>query len=148
MPETPPIPARLTVVTLGARDLPRLRAFYLALGWPELPASDDGWAAFPLGGAMLALYPLDELAREAAPGAPPPAGWSGVTLACNVETAAQVDAAYTAALAAGATSVEAPKDREWGGRSAYLTDPEGNRWEFAWARNAVFDARGAVTSLG
>lgn len=145
------IPSRLTVVTLGARDLPKLRAFSLALGWPELPSSDDTWAAFPLGGAMLALYPLDELAHEAAPGAvaaAPPGAWNGMALACNVETSAQVDTAYAAALAAGATSVAPPTDREWGGRSAYVADPEGNRWELAWARNAVFDERGAVTSLG
>lgn len=136
-------------MTLGARDLPGLRAFYLALGWPELPSSDGGWAAFPLGGAVLALYPLDELAREAAPGeGTPGAGWNGVTLACNVEREAQVDTAYAAALEAGATCVEAPVSREWGGRSAYIADPEGNRWELAWAPNAVFDARGAVTSLG
>ncbi len=27
------VPARLNVVTLGARDLPRLRDFYTGLGW-------------------------------------------------------------------------------------------------------------------
>jgi catechol 2,3-dioxygenase-like lactoylglutathione lyase family enzyme len=32
------IPPRLNVVTLGARNLPRLRAFYEALGWPRLRA--------------------------------------------------------------------------------------------------------------
>jgi len=132
-----------------ARDPGRLRSFYRALGWPELPASDDGWSAFLLGGVLLALYPLPELAAEAAPNVPDPAGgWSGVTLACNVDHRAEVDAAFVAAVAAGAAVVAAPTDRSWGGRSAYIADPEGNRWEIAWAGTAVFDERGALVSFG
>ncbi|WP_433538529.1 VOC family protein [Micromonospora sp. CA-249363] len=142
------IPPRLSVITLGARDLSRLRTFYRSLGWPELPASDDGWSAFLLGGVLLALYPLPDLAAEAAPGVPDPGGWSGVTLACNVDDPTEVDAAFAAAVAAGATAVAAPTDRSWGGRSAYIADPEGNRWEIAWAGTAVFDERGALVSFG
>lgn len=142
------IPARLSVVTLGARDLPRLRDFYRALGWAEVPGSDDGWASFLLGGVLLALYPAAGLAAEAADGAEAAAGWSGFTLACNVDDASQVDSAYAAAVAAGATAVAPPTDREWGGRSAYVADPEGNRWELAWASSAQFDERGALTGFG
>jgi catechol 2,3-dioxygenase-like lactoylglutathione lyase family enzyme len=142
------LPPRLSVVTIGARDLPRLREFYSGLGWPALPGSDDDWTAYLLGGALLALYGLDALAAEAAPGLPVRAGFSGITLACNVDTAEQVDEAYAAAVAAGATPVAEPVTREWGGRSAYFADPEGNRWEIAWAPSAAFDDRGVLTSFG
>jgi catechol 2,3-dioxygenase-like lactoylglutathione lyase family enzyme len=142
------LPARLTVVTIGARDLPTLRRFYAGLGWPEVPGSGDEWAGFLLGGALLALYPLAELAAEAARGLPHPSGFSGTTLACNVDSEERVDAAYAAALAAGATPIAEPVTREWGGRSAYFADPEGNRWEIAWAPSAVFDDRAALTSFG
>lgn len=142
------LPSRLSVVTLGARDLSRLRRFYCGLGWAEIPSSDDDWAGFLLGGVLLALYPVDELAAEAATGTPPPTGWSGITLACNVDSRQQVDAAFTAAVAAGATAIADPVDRPWGGRSAYIADPEGNRWEIAWASSAKFDDRGALTAFG
>ncbi|KAB1947203.1 glyoxalase [Micromonospora sp. ALFpr18c] len=143
------IPARLSVVTVGARDMGLLRSFYRSLGWPELPSADDGWSAFLLGGVLLALYPLPELAAEAAPGVSDPAGgWSGVTLACNVDGRADVDVAFAAAVAVGATVVAEPTDRSWGGRSAYIADPEGNRWEIAWAGTAVFDESGALVSFG
>ena len=142
------VPARLTAVTLGARDLPTLRQFYRGLRWQENPQSDDSWAAFLLGGVLLTLYPLDDLAAEAAPDLPLPSGWSGVTLACNVDSAEQVDTAYAAAVAAGATPVAEPVDRPWGGRSAYFADPEGNRWEIAWASSVVFDERGALIAFG
>ncbi|MET7710012.1 VOC family protein [Micromonospora sp. NPDC005413] len=142
-------PSRLSVVTLGTRDMGLLRSFYRSLGWPESPGSDDGWSAFLLGGVLLALFPLPELAAEAAPGVPDPAGgWSGVTLACNVDTPQEVDVAFAAAVAAGATVVAEPTDRSWGGRSGYIADPEGNRWEFAWAGTARFDERGALISFG
>ncbi|WP_250037573.1 VOC family protein [Paractinoplanes maris] len=143
------IPARLTVVTLGARDVGALRIFYRSLAWPELPGGDDTWSGFLLGGVLLALYPVDELAAEAVPGgAGQPGSWSGVTLACNVDSPAEVDTAFTAAVTAGATAVAPPVDRPWGGRSGYFADPEGNRWEIAWAGSARFDTRGALLSFG
>jgi uncharacterized protein len=142
------LPPRLTVVTLGTRDLPTLRRFYADLGWTQVPESSDEWAGFLLSGVLLALYPLDALAAEAASGQPIGDGFSGVTLACNVESGQQVDDAFAAAVAAGATPIGEPTDREWGGRSAYVADPEGNRWEIAWAPGARFDERGALTSFG
>ncbi|MEU7751595.1 VOC family protein [Micromonospora sp. NPDC049171] len=143
------VPSRLSVVTLGARDIGVLRSFYRSLGWPELPSSDDDWSAFLLGGVLFALFGLPELAAEAAPGVPAPAGgWSGVTLACNVDSREEVDGAFAAAVAAGATVVAEPTDRPWGGRSGYIADPEGNRWEIAWAGSARFDERGALLSFG
>jgi catechol 2,3-dioxygenase-like lactoylglutathione lyase family enzyme len=142
------LPARLSVVTLGARDLPRLRQFYGRLGWQEVPGGDDGWVGYLLGGVLLALYPIDDLAAEAAPDLATSSGFSGVTLACNVDSEEGVDAAFAAAVAAGAIPIAEPVAREWGGRSAYIADPEGNRWEIAWASSAVFDDRGALTSFG
>jgi catechol 2,3-dioxygenase-like lactoylglutathione lyase family enzyme len=149
------MPPRLSVVTLGVRDLPLLRRFYGALGWPEVNGSDDEWCGYLVGGALVALYPLEHLAAEsgadagAGPGALPAAPrWSGVTLACNVDSPTQVDSAFQAAVAAGASPISAPVAREWGGRSGYIADPEGNRWEIAWAPGARFDERGALIAFG
>jgi uncharacterized protein len=143
------MPPRLSVVTLGTRDMVVLRSFYRSLGWPELPGGDDSWSTFLLGGVVLALYPMPELTAEAALETPGPIeGWSGVTLACNVDSREGVDRAFAAAVAAGATVVAEPTDRPWGGRSGYVADPEGNRWEIAWARSAVFDERGGIVSFG
>ncbi len=142
------LPARLSVVTLGAQDLPTLRRFYSGLGWSQVSESDDTWAGFLLGGVLLALYPIDALAAEAGVLLAERSGFSGLTLACNVDSEGQVDEAFTAAIAAGATAIAEPTRREWGGRSAYVADPEGNRWEIAWASSAVFDSRGALTSFG
>jgi catechol 2,3-dioxygenase-like lactoylglutathione lyase family enzyme len=140
------VPARLSIVTLGVRDMGVLRSFYGALGWPELASGDDTWTGFHVGGVLLALFPMPDLTAEAAPGSHDPTGWSGVTLACTVSAREDVDAAFATAVAAGAIPVAAATDRSWGGRSAFMADPEGNRWEITWSPRATFDARGALLS--
>jgi hypothetical protein len=94
------VPARLSIVTLGARNMGVLRSFYRALGWQELPSGDDAWTGFLLGGVLLALFPLSDLSAEAAPGSHGPSGWSGITLACTVNTREEVDTAFAAAVGA------------------------------------------------
>ena len=96
------MPARLSIVTLGARNMGTLRSFYRALGWPELPSGDDTWTGFLLGGVRQALFPVSDQSAEAAPDSPLPTGWSGVTLACAVDTREEVDSTFAAAVAAGA----------------------------------------------
>ena len=143
------IPARLSVVTLGVRDMPRMRAFYTGLGWEERPGGSHEFAAFLLSGVVLALYGIDDLASEAAPGEPlTKHGWGGHTFALNVESGEAVDELVAAMTAAGARKVGQVTDRAWGGRSGYVADPEGNRWEIAWAPGVTFDDRGAISTFG
>ena len=144
------IPARLSLVTVGARDVQSLRAFYERLGWETRSEADD-FAAFPLGGAVLALYDLGKLAAEAggndltnAAAQADPGAFKGFTLAITVDRIEQVDEAIAAAGEAGATVLAEPVTREWGGRSGYFADPEGNAWEVAWLPGAEFDERGGL----
>ena len=128
------LPQRLGYLTLGARDMHALRAFYTGLGWHERPGSDDEFATYDLGSTVLALYPLGRLGDEAAPGEDlPDVGWNGVTLGINVASAAAVDETFAACTVAGAQAIATPVKREWGGYSGYVADPEGNRWEITWA---------------
>jgi predicted lactoylglutathione lyase len=128
------IPQRVSFITLGARDMETLRGFYSALGWHERSGSDDNFATYEAGTVLLALYPIGRLGAEAAPQESlPEPGWNGVTLGVNVESGDAVDDAFRVALAAGARAVTDPVRREWGGYSGYIADPEGNRWEIAWA---------------
>ena len=127
-------PQRISYITLGARDMSTLRAFYAALGWQERPGSTDDFATYEAGTVLLALYPLGKLGHEAAPGEQLPGSvWNGITLGVNVESIQAVDETFRFALAAGARAIAEPVKRVWGGYSGYMADPEGNRWEIAWA---------------
>jgi predicted lactoylglutathione lyase len=126
------VPARVTVVTLGARDLGSLSAFYRGLGWKAAIELED-FTAFETRGAVLALFPLESLAADARTRAAPPAeGLRGFTLSINVERRELVEETIEAVRAAGGRVAKEPVDAEWGGRSAYFTDPEENYWEVAW----------------
>jgi predicted lactoylglutathione lyase len=125
----------MTVVTFGAHSVPSLRAFYRAIGWRENDGSDDSYTSLTLGSVRVALYPIGRLHDEAAPGETVVAAnsWNGTTITLNVATRQEVDEAMATAAKVGAKVVGAPVEREWGGYSGYFADPEGHRWEIAWA---------------
>lgn len=144
------VPARMNVVTLGVRDLRLVCAFYESLGWKTAYPPTEVHAHFELGGGHLALYPLDLLAEEANL---PPSGagneqhFRGFTLAVAVESEGAVDLTMDAVKEAGGTVLAEPVDREWGGRSGYFADPEGNVWEVVWLPGRAFDERGTLMPL-
>jgi uncharacterized protein len=124
------VPARLSIVTLGVRDLGRSIAFYEALGWSRSSASQDTIAFFSLAGSVLGLYGWDALADDAS--VPPEStGFRGVTLAINCDSPEAVDAAVEAWVAAGGTVVKPPHKAFWGGYSGYVADPDGHLVELA-----------------
>jgi catechol 2,3-dioxygenase-like lactoylglutathione lyase family enzyme len=126
------IPARLGLVTLGVSDLSRSIAFYEALGWERLSSSIEGSIAwFGTADTNIGLFPWDELAEDAHLPAAPRATFGGITLAINLETAAEVSAALDAAVAAGGTLLKAATVMDWGGTSGYFADPDGHPWEVA-----------------
>jgi uncharacterized protein len=144
------IPARISIVTLGVRDLATSIAFYQALGWRKSTASNDQIAWFVTADSALGLFPHAELAADA--GAPPgeparvgePAGFRGVTLAVNLASPAEVDTAMAAAHAAGATVVQPPQKVFWGGYRGYFADPDGHLWELAHNPNFAFTDSGQL----
>lgn len=125
------VPAHLSLVTLGVRDLARSVAFYEALGWQQSGASEGAIAFFSLGGTNLALYGVEALADDALQ--PPAAGgFRGVTLAINALSVAGVDRMLASFVAAGAVVVKPPQTADWGGYSGYVADPDGHLWELAY----------------
>lgn len=106
-----PLPQRLTFVTLGAHSVSRLREFFRSWGWFESNEGSDDFTSFTAGSVRIALYPIDRLRDEAAPGAAVPAvdAWDGMTLAINFVTKSEVDSAVDDAIKTGAcTSLHRP----------------------------------------
>src|SRR3954468_20303067 len=91
---------RVSLITLGARDLARARTFYEALGWKSGAAPADDVVFFQAGGMVVALWDRALLAEDSA--VTDSGGWGGVTLAHNVSSPAEVDAVIEEARAAGA----------------------------------------------
>jgi uncharacterized protein len=127
------IPAVVSLVTLGVRDVGASTQFYEALGFERSSASVDGEVTFfKTAGALLGLWGADDLRRDAlADRAVEPGTFRGLSLAVNVGSRDAVDGALASAEAAGATITKPAQATEWGGYHGYFADPDGHAWEIA-----------------
>lgn len=121
---------RISLVTLGVADVDAAARFYETVFGMTREPSPPSVAFLALQGTWLGLYGRDALAEDAGV-APDASGFSGVTLAHNLDSEAAVDAAMNDAVAAGATLVKPPQKVFWGGYSGYFQDPDGHLWELA-----------------
>jgi catechol 2,3-dioxygenase-like lactoylglutathione lyase family enzyme len=122
--------SRISLITLGARDMEKLADFYEALGWKRTP-SPEGVIAFDLLGQTLGLFPIDKLAEDI--GLPVERlGHGAATLAHNLRSKKEVEALLADAEAAGAKILKPAQDVFWGGYHGYFADPEGHIWEIAY----------------
>lgn len=122
---------RVSMITLGVKDVARSRAFYEALGFKASSASQESVTFFGGGGVVLGLYGRAPLAEDATVEDSAP-GFSGVALAHNTRSEADVDAVLAEAVAAGAKVITPAGKVFWGGYSGYFADMDGHLWEVAF----------------
>jgi len=134
---------RLSLVTLGVRDLPRARAFYEGLGWTTGASPADDVVFFQAGGMIIALWSRASLAEDS--GVEDGGGWGGVALAYNTRSPEEVDAVIEEARGAGAQIVREGAETFWGGYSGVFVDPDGHPWEVAHNPNWTINEDGSVT---
>lgn len=120
---------RISLITLGVRDVTRSAAFYDALGWQRVE-TQDGVVAFDLIGQTLGLYPLEKLADDMGLDVAE-LGAGRATLGYNCREKPEVSAVLDAAKAAGARILKPASDVFWGGHHGYFSDPDGHIWEVA-----------------
>lgn len=142
------IPQRVSLITIGAWDLPKLRTFYRQLGWSETDWSSDNYSVFQTAGGMLSIWSIHEMTKDInLPTYDSPNYFRGVTLSINVNDPKQVDEVMENAKCAGAKVINEANDAFWGGRSGAFLDPENNFWEVAHNPNSVFDEQGAMIEM-
>ena len=142
---------RVSLITLGVRDVARARAFYVdGLGWAPVNEVPGEVVFLQVGhGLLLSLWRRADLLEEAGPGiheghhGPEPV--TPVALAHNVGSPAEVDDVLASALAAGGSVVVHAQVRAWGGYSGYFADPDGFRWEVAHNPGLLVSDDGRVT---
>jgi len=135
---------RLTIITLGVSNIDVAADFYEnKLGWKRHGNSMGDIVFFQLNGMQLALYPVQELAKDATVSADGE-GFKGFTLAHNVRSEKEVDDLISTLKSKGVKVVKEPEKAFWGGYSSYIQDPEGNLWEIAYNPHLKLDAAGSV----
>jgi catechol 2,3-dioxygenase-like lactoylglutathione lyase family enzyme len=150
---------RISIVTLGVDDLDRAARFYEAMGLERNAKITEGVAFFQMGGMILALWPREDLARDA--GLEAGASWkrsgggavegevrrdfSGVALAYNTRSEAEVFEILDKAAKAGGRIVKPAGRAFFGGLQGYFEDTEGNLWEVAHNPDFPIDAEGRIS---
>ena len=131
----------LHIVTLGVSDLENSRKFYVeTLGW-KLSRPQEGIVFFQAGGVVLALFPREELAKDALV-SPEGNGFAGICLAYNARSEEEVDEIISDLRSKGVKIVKEPRKVFWGGYSSYFSDPDGYLWEVAYNPFFPFDEQG------
>ena len=134
---------RISLITLGVRDLAESTAFYERLGWKRPPLASQGVSFFQVGGLVLSLFPREHLAEDAGV-SPEGFGFNGIALAYNTRSKGEVGEVLAEAERAGARIVKPAQDTFWGGHAGYFADPDGYLWEVAWNPGFMVEADGSI----
>ena len=144
---TTPVPAQLSIVTLGVADLERSAQFYRDLGWEERGDLAQGITWFRTSGSWLGIFGHDALAEDTGLEATPQdrlPPYRGITLALNLGSREAVDRAFAHVQQVGGRLVKPPEATPWGGYSGYFSDPDGHLWEIAHAPGFPIDEQGRI----
>jgi catechol 2,3-dioxygenase-like lactoylglutathione lyase family enzyme len=134
---------RINIICLGVKDMTKSIRFYRdGLGFATDEKEDNPKVVFfNTTGTKFELYPLTLLAEDINEKNPPQiaSGFSGITLAYNVRSEAEVHEVMELAQKAGAVIAKEPQKVFWGGYSGYFADPNGYYWEVAYNPHWSFD---------
>ncbi|WP_078427365.1 VOC family protein [Alkalihalobacterium alkalinitrilicum] len=135
---------RINIITLGTKNIVRSHAFFKSLGFDTSirgTEANPDIIFFKNEGTRIALYPIEELAKDVNQDHPPEIanGFSGITLAYNAKSKEEVDQIIKRAELAGAVIQKHPQATDWGGYGGYFTDLDGYYWEIAYGELWEFD---------
>jgi uncharacterized protein len=127
---------RVSLITLGVRDIATARAFYERLGW-RVGLDVEETIFFQTGASIVVLWGRDKLEKDS--GVTDGGSWGGITLAHNVGSREEVDGVIEEARAAGARIGREPAETFSGGDAGVFIDPDGHPWDIA--HNPGFELR-------
>jgi predicted lactoylglutathione lyase len=134
---------RVSLITLGVRDLRTSCAFYEALGWSGQEVQETVF--FQAGGSAVVLWGREKLAADSGIDDSGSDGFGGVTLAHNTRSREEVDAIVETARHAGATVTREPAETFYGGYAGCFADPDGHIWEVAHNPGFTLGTDGSLT---
>lgn len=123
---------RISLITLGVKDIATSRKFYEGLGWKVAEKNSDGDIVFfQLLGTAVALFPLTHLLAAQKKSLEKPAP-GGITLAYNTRTREEVNQILNLVVKLGGTLLTEAEEAPWGSFTGYFADPDGHSWEVTY----------------
>lgn len=139
---------KITCICLGVYNMKESVKFYRDdLGFKTDEKDDNPDVIFfNTPGTKFELFPIKSLAEDISIENTPKirSGFSGITLAYNVEKKEDVNKIIEKVRSIGGEIVKEPQDVFWGGYHGYFSDPNGYYWEVVWGENFKFDKDGML----
>jgi uncharacterized protein len=133
----------VSLVTLGASDYDRAKAFYEALGWSVAWEAQET-SFFQANGVVLVLWGREKLAADMGVH-DEAARWSGIGLAHNVGSREEVHEIIELARSNGGQVSREPAETFYGGYAGVFRDLDGHVWEIAHNPGFGLKDDGSVT---
>ena len=123
---------KITCICLGVKNMEKAIKFYRdGLGYKtNCKENNPPVCFFDTPGTKFELYPLDLLVKDIDKSSLKiGSGFSGITLAYNVEKKEDVDKVIELVKNAGGKIIKEPQNVFWGGYHAYFSDLDNYFWE-------------------
>ena len=138
---------KITCICLGVKNMEKAIKFYRdGLGYKtNCKENNPPVCFFDTPGTKFELYPLDLLVKDIDESSLKiESGFSGITLAYNVEKKEDVDKVIELVKNAGGKIIKEPQNVFWGGYHAYFSDLDNYFWEVVWGPDFQFDENGLL----
>ena len=138
---------KITCICLGVKNMEKAIKFYRdGLGYKtNCKENNPPVCFFDTPGTKFELYPLDLLVKDIDKSSLKiGSGFSGITLAYNVEKKEDVDKVIELVNNAGGKIIKEPQNVFWGGYHAYFSDLDNSFWEVVWGPDFKFDENGLL----
>ncbi|WP_294728129.1 VOC family protein [Fusobacterium nucleatum] len=138
---------KITCICLGVKNMEKAIKFYRdGLGYKtNCKENNPPVCFFDTPGTKFELYPLDLLVKDIDKSSLKiGSGFSGITLAYNVEKKEDVDKVIELVKNAGGKIIKEPQNVFWGGYHAYFSDLDNYFWEVVWGPDFQFDENGLL----
>ena len=138
---------KITCICLGVKNMEKAIKFYRdGLGYKtNCKENNPPVCFFDTPGTKFELYPLDLLVKDIDESSLKiGSGFSGITLAYNVEKKEDVDKVIELVKNAGGKIIKEPQNVFWGGYHAYFSDLDNYFWEVVWGPDFLFDENGLL----
>ena len=138
---------KITCICLGVKNMEKAIKFYRdGLGYKtNCKENNPPVCFFDTPGTKFELYPLDLLVKDIDKSSLKiGSGFSGITLAYNVEKKEDVDKVIELVKNAGGKIIKEPQNVFWGGYHAYFSDLDNYLWEVVWGPDFQFDENGLL----
>lgn len=136
---------RLSIITIGANNLPAIRDFYESkFGWKPVAVNKD-IVFYKVTGSLISFFPAKALMEDAKVEFTPTTT-RHYALAYIVNTPEEVDALFDDLEKKGVAIVKRPVKTSFGAYTGYVKDVEGNLWDIGTNPLIPLDKNGDVVT--